>query len=230
MFRKKERRDMPTRKVKGAADQNNKTLPIKDVRQQNNLCYYWLNKRSAAKSPDKLFIYDRNYMMVFLGLNTAFRIEDLLQLRPHDLDGGYMRIKEHKTGKAQNFRLNPKVYSEVTDYCERNHIQEYDYIFKSRRTDGIIRAITRQQAHKVMKECCRETGIKYKVGPHSLRKTFGYNYMRAGGNIYTLMKMYNHSSTDTTQLYIMWTTDETEKERMNIFNGVASRIGKGEKK
>lgn len=217
---------MATRRVKRNSDQNEKTLPIKDIRQQNNLCYYWLNKRSAAKSTKKRRIYDRNYMFIFLGLNTAFRCEDLLQLRPHDFAGGYMRIKENKTGKTQNFRMNAKVYGEIRDYCDRNNIQEYDYLFQSQRSDGIIGAITRQQAHKVMKEGCAHVGIRYKVGPHSLRKTFGYNYMRNGGNIYTLMKMYNHSSTDTTQLYIMWTTDETEKERMTIFNGVASRIGK----
>lgn len=211
-----------TRRVKKSSDQNEKTLPIKDVRQQNNLQYYWLNKRDTTKCKSKRFIYDRNYLMIFLGLNTAFRCEDLIQLRPHDLDGGYVRIKESKTKKTQNFRMNTQVYQEIKDYCERNNIAPYDYIFKSRQKNGIIRAITRQQALRIMKEAGNAIGIKYKFGIHSLRKTFGYNYISKGGNVMTLMKMYNHSSPATTLLYVMWTTDDVEKERNDIFNGVKS--------
>lgn len=210
------------RRVKTAADENKKTLPIKDVRQQNNLQYYWLSKRDKTKSESKKYIYDRNYFMIFLGLNTAFRCEDLLQLRPHDLDGGYVRIKENKTKKTQNFRMNAQVYQEVKDYVERNNIAPYDYLFRSRQNNGIVAAITRQQALRVMKEAGKAIGIKYKFGVHSLRKTFGYNYISKGGNVMTLMKMYNHSSPSTTLLYVMWSNEDTEKERNNIFNGVKS--------
>ncbi len=210
------------RRVKTSSDDNEMTLPIKDVRQQNNLQYYWLSKRETAKSGSKKYIADRNYFMIFLGLNTAFRCEDLLQLRPHDLDGGYVRIKENKTGKTQNFKMNSQVYQEVKDFAERNAIAPYDYFFQSRRKDGIIRAITRQQALRIMKESGKNIGIRYKFGMHSLRKTFGYNYITKGGNVMTLMKMYNHSSPATTLRYVMWSNEDTEKERNNIFNGVKS--------
>lgn len=209
------------RRVKTSSDENNKTLPIKDVRQQNNLLYYWLNKRTYANGTNK-FLADRNYMFIFLGLNTAFRCEDLCQLRPIDLDGGYVRIKENKTGKPQNFRLNNQVYKEVVEYCKRNSIGEYDYLFKSRQSNGVIACITRQQALNIVKKTGKAVGIKYKFGVHSLRKTFGYNYITKGGKILTLMKMYNHSSPTTTLLYVMWDTDDVEKERNSIFNGVPS--------
>ena len=88
-----------SRRVKTSADQNDKTLPIKDIKQQNNMLYYWLNKKNKANGSNA-YIADRNYLFIFLGLNTAFRAEDLLQLRPKDLDGGYVRIKENKTGKT----------------------------------------------------------------------------------------------------------------------------------
>lgn len=210
------------RRVKSKSDQNEKTLPIKDTRQQNNLLYYWLSKRDSTTSPSKKYIYDRNYLLIFLGLNTAFRCEDLLQLRPHDMDGGYIRIKENKTKKTQNFKMNSQVYQEVKSYCERHNIALYDYLFQSRQTNGLIRAITRQQALRIVKEAGKKIGIKYKFGVHSLRKTFGYNYISKGGNVMTLMKMYNHSSPATTLLYVMWNTDDVEKERNDIFNGVKS--------
>ena len=83
-----------SRRVKTSADQNDKTLPIKDIKQQNNMLYYWLNKKSKANGYNA-YIADRNYLFIFLGLNTAFRAEDLLQLRPKDLDGGYVRIRQN---------------------------------------------------------------------------------------------------------------------------------------
>lgn len=211
------------RRVKTSSDQNQKTLPIKDVRQQNNMLYYWLNKRDTAQSKNKKYLADRNYMFLFVSLNTAFRCEDVLQLRPMDLDGGYVRIKENKTGKTQNFRLNPRVYSEIQDYVERNEIANYDYMFQSQRKDGVIQCITRQQALNIVHETGKAIGIKYKFGVHSLRKTFGYNYIKKGGNLLNLMKMYNHSSPATTLLYVMWSNDDIEQEREKIFNGVTGK-------
>ena len=37
-----------SRRVKTSADQNDKTLPIKDIKQQNNMLYYWLNKKNKS--------------------------------------------------------------------------------------------------------------------------------------------------------------------------------------
>ncbi len=210
-----------TRRVKTSSDQNDKTLPIKDVRQQNNMCYYWLSVRDK-KSGINEYLAHRNYLFIFLGLNTAFRCEDLLQLRPKDLDGGYMRIKENKTGKRQNFKLNNEVYKEVQRYVEKYSIGSNDYLFQSRRKDGVIRAINRQQAWRIIKRTTDKVGIRYKVGVHSLRKTFGYNFIAKGGNVMTLMKMYNHSSPAVTLLYVMWDTTDVENERATVFNGVKS--------
>lgn len=213
---------MPYRRVKTRKDDNNKVLPIKDVRQQNEMLRYWLVRRDREITPQRKFLADRNYMLILLGLNTAFRCEDLLQLRPKDLEGGYVRIKENKTGKTQNFRMNSILKREVEAYCKRNDILPNEYLFKSRRTDGIIKCISRQQALRIVNETGKAIGIKYKFGVHSLRKTFGYNYIKGGENIMNLMKMYNHSSPTTTLLYVMWGTDDTEEARSNIFNGITS--------
>lgn len=209
------------RRVKTNSDSNDKTLPIKDTRQQNNMLHYWLSIRNKANGVNE-YLAHRNYLFIFLGLNTAFRCEDLLQLRPKDLDGGYIRIKENKTGKTQNFKLNNDVYKEVQLYCKKYDVGTNDYLFQSRQKNGVIRAINRQQAWKIIKRTTKAVGVKYKVGVHSLRKTFGYNFISKGGNVLTLMKMYNHSSPAITLLYVMWDSDDVENERTNVFNGVKS--------
>ena len=62
-------------------------------------------------------------------------------------------------------------------------------------------------------------GIDFKFGLHSLRKTFGYMYILNGGNIITLMKMYNHDEPSTTLLYVMWNREDAEREREAVFIG-----------
>mgnify|MGYP002800576239 FL=1 len=64
-----------------------------------------LQKKRDATDNDRLKkIYDRDWLMFKLGLNTAFRIEDLLQIKVDDLLlKGTMYTREHKTKKEQNW-------------------------------------------------------------------------------------------------------------------------------
>ena len=89
-----------------------------------------------------------------LGFNTAFRAEDLLQLRVIDVKKGYVHIKENKTAKMQNFKMNKKLHNDVLDYINRNNLTDYDYLFlgqkKVQNGKKYVYPITRQRAHKIV--------------------------------------------------------------------------------
>lgn len=213
------------RRIKYFAGQK-ETQPIKDVKQLQALLYYLLSKVDKAKSDVKKYQADRNYMLVLVGLNTAFRAEDLLQLRVIDLNG-YVSIKENKTGKMQNFKMNKEFQKEVEAYVERWQLSKYDYMFLGQKK--IVNGqkynlpINRQQGHRIVSRAGDEIGIKFVFGLHSLRKTFGYQYINRGGNVLTLMKMYNHDSPDVTLRYVCWGKEDAEKERENTYIGVKKR-------
>jgi len=213
------------RRIKYFAGQK-ETQPIKDVKQLQALLYYLLSKVDKAKSDVKKYQADRNYMLVLVGLNTAFRAEDLLQLRVIDLNG-YVSIKENKTGKMQNFKMNKEFQKEVDAYVERWNLSKYDYMFLGQKK--IVNGqkynlpINRQQGHRIVSRAGDEIGIKFVFGLHSLRKTFGYQYINRGGNVLTLMKMYNHDSPDVTLRYVCWGKEDAEKERENTYIGVKKR-------
>lgn len=203
------------------------TLPIKNPKQIEALLSYFLIKRDKAKSDVKKYQADRNYMLCLIGFNTAFRAEDLLQLRKRDLNG-YVHIKENKTGKMQNFRMNKDFYQEVLDYCDRWKITDNEYIFmgqKKKQTYGgktypVIFPITRQRGHDIVSKAGKEIGIDYIFGLHSLRKTFGYQYMKNGGNPETLMKMYNHDDYENTKRYVHWGIEDAENDREAMYIGL----------
>ncbi len=204
------------------------TLPIKDSKLLKRVMDFLMKKREQAKTPIKKYQAHRNYMLFLIGFNTAFRAEDLLQLRVKDVIKGYFSIKENKTGKMQNFKMNKQLHSEILEYIDLYNLQPNDYLFMGQKKKDTYQGVTRDVIYPITRQNCQEIifpkviegcGINFPFGLHSLRKTFGYMYIKAGGNILTLMKMYNHDEPSTTLLYVMWDTTDIEKERESIFIG-----------
>ena len=203
--------------------------PIKDKRQLDDFMNYWLLKVETAKSAKKYYLARRNWLLSLLGINTAFRAEDLLQLRVKDVIKGYFSIVENKTKKIQNYKMNKKVHQAILEYVKEFNLTSTMYLFmgqkkKDKMPDGtvfkVINPITRQQFHNLMQQVAEAININFKFGPHSLRKTYAYHFYKNGGSIITLMKMLNHDNTAYTLLYIEWDEYDVQKNREEFCLGV----------
>lgn len=199
------------------------TYPLKDKKDMEMITNYFLLKRERSNSKVKIKQADRNWMMCLLGFNTAFRAEDLLQLKVRDLENGSILIRENKTGKPQHFKMNKFLYDDIQQYIERNKLTSHDYIFYGQKSDTM--SITRQQANRVLIKAAKEMKLKSKLSMHTLRKSFAYHFIKNGGNILTLQKMLNHESPEVTMLYICWETNDAEIEREGIYNAGTHRKG-----
>lgn len=201
-----------------------RTYPIKDPKQLRRILDYLKQEIDNAKTPIKEYQAHRNYILFVLGINTAFRAEDLLQLRVKDVYTGAMSIKENKTGKSQIFNINKDIRNKVVEYVEKYELKQNDYLFMGQKkkdtykgvTKNIIYPITRDQGLLIMKKIAKANGINYKFGLHSLRKTFGYQYYAEKHDLLTLMKMYNHTDPTVTLLYVMWGNEDVAKARNSI--------------
>ena len=60
----------------------------------------------------------------------------------------------------------------------------------------------RTQCYRILNEACRKAGIDYKIGTHTLRKTFGYHHYKKYKDVAILQKIFNHSSPLVTSIYI----------------------------
>lgn len=210
------------RRIKTYGGQH-ETKPIKDEREITALYNYFYKKIDAAKSEIKKYQADRNLMLIHVGLNTAFRAEDLLQLRVCDVEKGYMSIKENKTGKMQNFKMSKELHNDILEYIHKYELHGYDYLFRGQKDmqDGkaYVYPITRQAAYNIVSNAGKAIGLSYTFGLHSLRKTFGYQYIKKGGRVLTLMKMYNHDSVDVTLIYVCWGKEDAEHDRNAFYIG-----------
>ena len=176
------------------------------------------NKNAAEEEENKeqVYLWDRNYMILHLGRNLAFRIEDLLQLKTDNFKNGGIYTREFKTGKEQAFELHPSLRKDLEDYINRNKLVEGEYLFKSRKGTNII---TRQRAWQIIKELSDEVKVSYVVGCHSLRKYFAREYYEQTGDLIGLKEMLNHSSETVTLRYICWEEDDKNIKRKNFYLG-----------
>lgn len=177
------------------------------------------NKNAAEEEENKeqVYLWDRNYMILHLGRNLAFRIEDLLQLKTDNFKNGGIYTREFKTGKEQAFELHPSLRKDLEDYINRNKLVEGEYLFKSRKGTNI--PITRQRAWQIIKELSDEVKVSYVVGCHSLRKYFAREYYEQTGDLIGLKEMLNHSSETLTLRYICWEEDDKNIKRKNFYLG-----------
>lgn len=188
-------------------------LKLEDV---NNMMILIQKKRDATDDPEQKRIYDRDYMIIKMGINTAFRIEDLLQLKvDSSLLKGFIYIRENKTRKEQSFELNSKLLKLVLEYIKRNDLYDGEYLFQSRK--GQNKPITRQNAWMRIKGYADEVGVSYLIGCHSLRKCFARTFYEQTKDIITLQKLLNHSSPQVTFIYICWNDDDQMKSRKEFY-------------
>lgn len=165
--------------------------------------------------------HPRNYALIILGLNTALRISDLLQLQWSDVYDFYTQhfrehllILEQKTGKQNYIALNKNAKNALRWYMDACFPQECDYLF-CKNTDR-QHPINRSQAYRIVKEAAAQTTNSRMVSCHSMRKTFGYHAWKQGAQPALLMGLFNHSSYDVTKRYLGIEQDEKDSVYLKI--------------
>lgn len=187
------------------------TYPIKNEKKLEKMkAYYLVDKPNL-----------RNYALIILGLNTAFRIGDLLRLQWKDVYNEkeknfneHICIVEQKTGKERMVAINTVVKQVLLTLKEENSISENQYLFPSTRNRHS--PLSRSQAFRIIKEAARSAGLDEHISCHSLRKTFGYYAWKQGIQPAMLMDIYNHSSYNVTRKYLCIEQDDKDKVYLNV--------------
>ena len=187
-----------------------------DIDNMIMICKKRRDQAIEDKNKEQAYLWDRNYFLLHLGRNLAFRIEDLLQLKVGtNFKNGSIYVREFKTDKEQSFELNPKLVKDLEDYINRNKLSEDEYLFKSRK--GINKPPTRQRAWQIIKQLADEVKVNYVVGTHSLRKYFARTYYEKTGDLIGLCELLNHSDPKVTLLYICWDDNDKNEKRKGFY-------------
>lgn len=157
---------------------------------------------------------ERDYLLFVLGINSPYRISDLIRVQYHHVFDDKQKVRSHlvlteqKTKKENKVALARGVQKALVSYAQTHYNGDpNEYLFKSRKGDN--QHIGRVQAWQILSDAAKEIGLE-NIGTHSLRKSFGFHQIKRGTNITLLMKMFNHSSESVTLRYIGITQDDMD--------------------
>lgn len=164
----------------------------------------------------------RDYLLFVFGINSGLRIGDILSLKLADVKDSKgnlkdnLDIKEQKTGKTRKVFFNKQIKEALNYYLKKTKLFDLDqYLFTNEKIKGNI-PISRVRAYQLINRWCKDVGINYKVGGHTLRKTFGYHLRMQGVSIERISNLLNHQNIKVTFRYIGIDDDEN-KEVINGF-------------
>ena len=179
-----------------------------------------IRRLTEALADDRSEAGERRFLMWMTGLYLGRRISDMLRLKVRDVYGQKkLSIMEGKTGKQIDLYI-PRTLMKV--YDERLKDRDPDEpLLVSRQADRITgkkKAVNRETCYRDMK-LIKKLGRmpdSMQIGTHTLRKTFGYHYYQSTKDMAGLMKLFNHSNEEITQIYIGLRSDELRETFRNV--------------
>lgn len=182
------------------------TQPIRDAEQLKLFQDYYLYEKPNP----------RNYMLIIIGLNSALRISDILNLKFGDVYDfqkkqwkTHLEVSEQKTGKRNRIYINKKIRSALENYTDPSQIEASARLFSSQKQKE--HSLSRYQAYRLIKRAAVFAGLESNISCHSLRKTFGYHAWKQGTPPVLLMNIYNHSSYQITKRYLGIEQDDKDE-------------------
>ena len=201
---------------------NKTTQPIRKQSEIDKLSSYFWNKNL------------RDYALFIFGIHTGRRISDLMSLNVRDVAyidkksrfciSERLKIHEKKTGKFADLVIHPSARRALSKYLRQRRKKAVSMgailnepLFKSQRArrDGQYR-ITRRHALRILSNAAKTCGLEYKIGTHSLRKTFGYMLYMNNTSIEIIQRLLNHSSPAVTLAYIGITQDDMDEAILSL--------------
>lgn len=152
--------------------------------------------------------HDRNYALFVVGINSAFRAGDLLDLRVgqvrHIKPGEVLTVREEKTEKLRMVVVNEAMADAIWKLVTNSGKSDDEFLFT-----GLRGRLTVQYLNRLVKEWCANVGLKGNYGSHTLRKTWGYHQrVTFKTDIPILMKAFGHSTQRQTLEYLGITEEE----------------------
>jgi integrase len=171
----------------------------------------------------------RNKALFVVGHRTGFRISELLSLTVGDvmahgkiLDQISVLRRHMKGGKAgktsgRTVPLHPEARAALSVWLEfltkiKRTLDPQTPVFCSRVKDpstGLKRAISREQAWRILKEAFNANELQGKLGTHAMRKTFANRmYDKLNHDLVKCQRAMGHANVNSTVAYLSFREED----------------------
>jgi integrase len=169
------------------------------------------NKKDLATVEAILARNKRDLLLFVLGTNSGLRVSDILGLNICDVhDKTHIEIIEKKTNKHKKIPLNSKLKPLIAKFITGRNDNEPLFLTR------FGNRLDRVQAYRIINQACHEARLTYKIGTHTMRKSFGYHHYQKFRDIVILQKIFNHSSPGITLRYIGIEQDALDESYINF--------------
>lgn len=142
---------------------------------------------------------ERSLAIILLLLDTGIRATELCELAFPDVDFRNSRIKVFGKGsKERSIPFSPRTGQALWKYAATRKQDSFGDTFFL--TDE-SRPLDRTQLYHRLEAIAGRAGVP-QFNPHRFRHTFAINYLRNGGDPYTLQILLGHSSMDMVSRYL----------------------------
>lgn len=143
----------------------------------------------------------RDRAIVMLLVDTGIRASELCELHIEHLDMGNSRIKIFGKGaKERLVSVGTRTSKAIWRYlATRPDDHPVDPLFVY---PGGLDPLDRRVLHQLIQRLGERAGVSPAAHPHRFRHTFAINYLRNGGDVFTLKALLGHSSLTMVQRYL----------------------------
>ncbi len=144
-------------------------------------------ENARNSSPKVLFPF------LFTAAYTGARRSEVLRLRKSDIDFqiGMIHFRNTKNGEDRSIRMSASLREFLEIHLDSN---ESEWAFPD--PEGKI--MGRQRLQRALRRFKKHFPNGKNWGPHSLRHSFAFNYLKQGGQMYQLQAILGHKSIDVT--------------------------------
>jgi site-specific recombinase XerD len=148
-------------------------------------------------------------ILLFL-LDTGVRASELCDLRLKDVDSSGRRATVlGKGNKHRTVSFQKTTARALWQYLKEDEREVDDPLFISERGEPFTRSGLLQLIERLGK-AARITAVR--CSPHTFRHTFAVEFLRAGGNVFTLQQMLGHTSLHMTNRYVALAQADIENQ------------------
>ncbi|MEW6285430.1 MAG: tyrosine-type recombinase/integrase [Chloroflexota bacterium] len=140
-------------------------------------------------------------------LDTGARASEFLALDLADVDAlGVVTLKHTKGRRPRMVYLSQKTRRAMRAYL-RTRRDTSPALWTTKHGDRL----TYDGLREILKRRAKQAGLKETPSPHDFRRAFALNYLRNGGDIFTLARLLGHQGIDVLKRYLAQTDQDAQQ-------------------
>lgn len=142
----------------------------------------------------------RNKIILCLGYYAGLRRSEMVRLEWQDIKDDRIVIRAAKSGTAE-VMLHPNLKETLDAAKEKEEYGRYPNVIISLHHSHVGEKLNSESLNKLVKQVCREHGIKRIITAHTLRHTTAIAMIENSGDVSKVAMHLRHQSFDTTNKY-----------------------------